>query len=178
MSKTAKQIESSIKAWGTRGTRWVKDGQEIALDVLVHFSEHADVRMVNALYKAMPKGTKTSSMSQWLLTFGGVKANTGKNKSDLPFLMLKDEKGERVLPDIAGGTETPWYELGVEKEPDEVLDIMALVKAVLRKAEKAAESGTQLKNGDMLATLRRLTDPLPAADAAELEAALKAPAPF
>jgi hypothetical protein len=174
MTKTAKQIETSIKAWGERGQKWVKEGQEIALDVLVHFSEHADVRMVNTLYKAMPRGTKTSSMSQWLLTFGGVKANTGKNKNDMPFLMLKDAAGNRVFPNIPDATETPWYELGVEKEPDEVLDIMALVKAVLRKAEKAAESGTQLKNGEMLATLRRLTDPLPAADAAERKAIPKA----
>lgn len=106
-----------------------------------------DIGPINRLYLAMPKGTKSAGMAEWLITFAGVQANEGEDKKTKPFLHDKERES-----DEAGGQKEPWYNFQPEKKPDQVFDILAAVRQVITKAQKASS----VEHGDLLSQLQAL----------------------
>lgn len=124
----------AIDAWGKRGKQWVKDGQTLAMKCLALHETSGDTGPINRLFLAMPKGTKSAAMAEWLMTFGGVNANEGGDKKTKPFLHDKSK-----ATDMTGGAQKPWYTFQPEKEPDQIFDVIAAVKKIIEKASKGGE---------------------------------------
>jgi hypothetical protein len=159
------ELVKQIGLWGKRATSWVRDGQRLGLSVLAHFGEHSDVAMVNRLYLAMPKGTKSGSMAAWLLEFSSVTANTGPDRKERPFLFSKDKREKMGgTVNMAGAEKTPWQDCGKQEEGPASVDALVKVQALIKSLEKAEN----LKHAGMLS---RLKDLVAEATAGEEEAA-------
>lgn len=106
--------------------------QYTALSVLNHVDLHGDVTVVNKLYLSMPKGSRRSALTEFLLANGKVVANSADNKATSPFLFAKDKV--TTLGDAAA---KPWYEWKPERTPDQCFDMQAALLALLNRAKKA-----------------------------------------
>lgn len=159
--RSAADIKKDIANWGTRGTKWVKDGQNLALEVLGHVEAHGDVTVANSLYLAIPKGAKASAMAQFLVAFGKLKVNDGDNAKEVPFLFDKSR-----TTDLAGAKETPWYEFQPEKPLVELFDVQAAAVAFLKRLRKQAKDARTVEHGALLDALAAVIEP-PAVPAAE-----------
>ena len=138
----AAELTKAIDAWTARGTKWVKDGQLLALSALQRLHDHGDIGPANRLQATMPKGTKSGSMAAYLLAFGALSANVGQDKAEKPFLFDKaraDKQGG-VKADMAGAMACAWETCGkAEQAPDEVFDVAKALDALLARAMKAAQ---------------------------------------
>jgi hypothetical protein len=142
-----KELDKAITAWGQRGTKWATEGHMLAMSALTLTSKHNDVGPINRLYKAMPKGTKSSAMVSWLLAYGAVIANDdAATKADMPFKYTKDKAFK--LDDAA---KDPWFNHKPEPKADEVFDLAKAVEAVIKRAQ-----GKQLVHGELLTGLQAL----------------------
>lgn len=131
MDKTA--LNKGIEAWGKRGKTWAQDGQKLGIAALAHLQAHGDIGFVNRLYLAMPKGSKSTAMVSWLLTYGALQANTDKTtKGTSPFKFDREK-----VTDVEGASKDPWYDHKPEPDADKVLDLQKLLVAILKKAAKA-----------------------------------------
>lgn len=140
-------LEKAITAWGTRGTKWAQEGHMLAMSALTMTSKHNDVGPVNRLYKAMPKGTKSSAMASWLLAYGALLANEdSKTKADMPFKYTKDKDYN-----LAAAAQDAWFNHKPEPAADEVFDLAKAVEAIIKRAQ-----GKQLVHGEMLTGLQAL----------------------
>jgi hypothetical protein len=110
----------------------------------------------------MGKGARHVALTSWLLEFGGVKANDGEGKKETPFVKDGDKK-----VDMVGAAKKPWYECAPSKAPDEVVDLLKLTLAVIKKA---SGEGKTITNGAMLTELQALAEKF-AATADEVEPA-------
>lgn len=155
--RTSKQILASLAKWGTKGKAWVEEGQALGLEVLEHYQQHHDSRMLDALYLAMPRGTKSESLSEWILKFSGARANTGADKGEKPFKYVKD-----AVTDLNGARMTPWDSLGrKEKTPDEIFDFGAALRGLIAKAKKQEREGKFVYGAEALPDLNNLLVALP-----------------
>lgn len=106
--------------------------QYTALSVLNHVELHGDVTVVNRLYLSMPKGSRRSALTEFLMANGKVSANSAENKKDTPFLYAKEK-----ATTLDSAQAKPWYEWKPERAPDECFDLQAAVMALLGRAKKA-----------------------------------------
>lgn len=128
------ELNARIDRWGKRGQKWAQEGQELALSCLQHLADHGDIGFCNRLYLSMPKGTKSSAMASWLLTYGQLEANTDKaTKASAPFKFSREK-----ATDVEGAAADPWFEHKPEPSADQVFDLQKALAAVLRKASKAS----------------------------------------
>lgn len=152
MNKT--DIELAIKSIAGRGAKLDNDIQLTALSCIAHYADHRDNTLINRLWLAMPKGSRRSALTEWLVQFGGVDVNMNKETAkEQPF--VTPAKDARRPVDIAGGTAKPWYECKKEKEPSEEFDFNAMLATLLKKAEAASASGKVIVGADALAAVRK-----------------------
>lgn len=130
---TVAELNKAIDVWGRKGSTWVKEGVKLSLAALAHLSAHGDIGPINRLYCAMPKGTKSSSMAQWIMSFASVRVNEDTSDKAKPFVFAKDKKC-----DLAGAVKTAWYEFKPEPTVQELYDVAAGLRKVLAQAQKAA----------------------------------------
>lgn len=131
--KGAAEIAKAVDAWTSRGTKWVKEGQSIALSCLQHLADHGDIGAVNRLVTKMPKGTKSGSMIAYFLEFGSLVANEGSDKKEKPLVYSKEK-----ATDMVGAAKTPWQDCGKQEQTaEEVFDVVKAVHAIINKAKKA-----------------------------------------
>ena len=140
MSKTTAQIDKQIALITKAGAKLDAFIQGTAVDVLEHYSEHSDTKLVNRLYLGMPKGARKAALTEWLLKFGKVQANTGDDKKTVPFLFDKTR-----TTNLDGAIESPWYDFKPDPVPDVSFDYYAMLMAVMAKGEKAASKGVEVK---------------------------------
>lgn len=138
-------IRSEIQAINRAGTTLAARIQNCAVASLEHMVEHRDHTLLVELYQAMPKGTRSSALAAWILSFSQLKANDDKaSKKEKPFLLDK----EKSL-DLEGARTTLWHECGKpEAAPDELFDVNKAVVAILAKAKKARDAGRPVKGLD------------------------------
>lgn len=146
---TSSELVAAITAWGKAGSEWIKQGQELAMASLQHLEDHGDTGYLNRLYLAMPKGTKSSAMIQWILAFSRLEANTGEDKSEKPFIAVKGNGKVNKLEEAA---KKPWYDFKPEPKPDEVFDFQAAMLALIKKAK----GKTHIAHADLLAQCEAL----------------------
>lgn len=161
--KNTGELMKSIDAWGKRGKKWLVEGQHLAMSALSILAETGDIMPANRLYLAMPKGSKTGAMAEWLLAFGSLQPNTdSQNAKTKPFLHAKDK-----ACDLVGGAKKPWYEFQPEPTIVDVFDAQAetlkALKGILAKASKAQS----VSHGEVLERLTALCDELAPDETAE-----------
>lgn len=145
---TSADLKKAIDAWGKRGTNWVQDGQKLAMQALGHLAAHGDIGAVNRLYLSMPKGSKSTAMVSWLLTYGSLQANAEKaSKATSPFKFDKEK-----VTDLEGAAKDPWYDHKPEPDADKVLDLQKALAAILKKASKSP----QIVHPELLEGIRAL----------------------
>lgn len=156
-------LNKAIDAWGKAGQKWTKQGHHLAMSALTLLATSGDVGPVNRLYLAMPKGTKSSAMAEWLLTFGKLVPTEGDNAKTKPFSYAKDKAN-----DLEAAAKKPWYDFKPEPSVLEVFDVTAAVHAFLKataaKAAKA-QSSTGLDILDQIKGLLPDDDTEPAGQA-------------
>lgn len=113
----------------TRGKKLDADIQHAGLCAITAVADHGNVGYVNMLYLALQAGARKSAMTEWLLQFGGVIANTEKGKAEMPF---KFDREKSV--NIEAAMAMPWYECKPDAEPDQVFDVVAALKSIIKKA--------------------------------------------
>lgn len=156
--KDGKELDSAIKSIKGRAAKLDRDIQQAALSAIWHFGVRenekgeliGDVGFINRLYLALGKGARHVALTEWLLQFGGVEANTGQNKDTTKFIKCK---GKRV--DMEGATKTPWYDMKPSKEPDQVVDMLKVLMAAIKKGQGGDK---QIEHGEILADLRAIAD--------------------
>ena len=146
------ELAKEIKSLAGRAKKLDRDFQVAALSAIAVFKEHGNVFYINAVYGALGKGARHVAMTAWLTAFGGVSANEAEGKDITPF--VKD-KNKQV--DLEGGSKTPWYEMKPSSKPDEVLDLLKLTLALIKKAAKPKE-GQELAHAAMLPELQALAE--------------------
>lgn len=146
------ELAKEIKSLAGRAKKLDKDFQVAALSAISVFNVHGNVFYINAVYGALGKGARHVAMTAWMLAFGGVQANEGEGKDVTPF--IKD-KNKQV--DMEGAGKTPWYDMKPSAKPDEVLDLLKLTLALIKKAAKPKE-GQELAHAAMLPELQALAE--------------------
>ena len=73
-SMSVKDIDAGIKSLANRGKKFDADVQNIALSIIAHTEAHSDYTKAEALYKALPAGSRRASLVQWFLAFGKISA--------------------------------------------------------------------------------------------------------
>lgn len=141
------EFNAACDSWGKRGKKWVQEGQTLGLTALALLEASGDIGPVNRLFCAMPKGSKSAAMAEWILAFGRVRANEDTKDKAKPFVYAKDK-----VNDIEGATKKPWFDFRPEPTPLELFDVQAAVRAIIAKAAKA----TNVEHGDMLEKLAAL----------------------
>ena len=147
-----KELAVAIKSLAGRAKKLDSDFQHAALSAINVFMEHGNVFYINAVYGALGKGARHVAMTAWLTSFGGVSANEGEGKDVTPF--VKD-KNKQV--DMVKAAATPWYNMKPSQKPDEVLDLLKLALALVKKAS-APKEGQQVAHAAMLPELVSLCE--------------------
>ena len=144
------ELAKEIKSLAGRAKKLDRDFQVAALSAISIFNVHGNVFYINAVYNALGKGARHVAMTAWLTAFGGVSANEGEGKDQTPF--VKD-KNKQV--DMEEAAKTPWYDMKPSKKPDEVVDLLKLTLAVIKKA---SGEGKTIAHGAMLTELQALAE--------------------
>ena len=118
-----------------------------AVNAAAHVQSYGDIRYVNRLYLAMPKGSRRVALTAWLLSFAGVRASERANKADVPFVFDRTKK-----VDLETGTATPWFTMKPSKAPYEVVDVLAMAMWVLKKGAEPTKWQT-VEHGALLTML-------------------------
>lgn len=132
--KDIKDINAAIASINTSGKALDNLIQTTAVDVLEHFQKHEDTGLVNRLFLAMPKGSRSLALADWLLKFLAVKPNVVKDtRAEKPFLFDANKReAMNAEHNLDTATATLWYDLKKEKRVDEVFDLQTAFKAMLR----------------------------------------------
>lgn len=165
-SMSVRDIDAGIKSLANRGKKFDSDVQNIALSIVAHTEAHSDYTKAEALYKALPAGSRRASLVQWFLAFGKIRALDPKVAEDKAKMaagaIFAFDRDKRT--DMEGAHKTMWHSMGKpESKPSEVFDVQKAAMSLLERMRKAQKAGVPIK-GD--------TDKLHAALVA-LEVALK-----
>lgn len=146
--KTITEINAAIALISKSGMAFDNLVQETAVAVVQHFAEHKDTGVVNRLYRAMPKGSRSTALAAWMLKFMALAVNMGETKAEQPFIYAK---GRETDPE--GAASDMWYNHKPEPKLDEVFDIQKAVRSLLSKAGKA-QTLSHGDHGTLLALAR------------------------
>lgn len=130
-----KKLDANIIAAGKAHQKVDLMWQVNGLSAVAHFEKCGDVGAINRVYAALGKGARHKAMTEYFLTFGGVKANEGENKKMTPFIKDADKK-----PNLAEASKTMWYDMAPSKAPDEVVDYLALIMKVANRSPKEGQT--------------------------------------
>lgn len=159
------ELNKAIDAWGSRGAKWVAEGQHLALSALSRLAAHGDIGPINRLYKAMPKGTKTAAMGEWILAFGSVIANTDTvTRKDKPFVFDKSKK-----TDMEAAAAKHWSLFAPEPEPIALFDVQAQAIKVLERLLVQAGKAAKVEHRNAFDTIRATIETLKALPADVIE---------
>lgn len=154
MSKTAAQINKQIALITRAGAKLDAFIQATAVDVLAHYAEHSDTGLVNRLYNGMPKGARKAALTEWLLAYCAVEANTNKaTAKDQPFVHSKDK-----TTDVEAGAAKMWYECKLDAKPADIFDFQKFVKQALKKYGEAEVTNMTAEQAHALAALAGVSD--------------------
>lgn len=144
LDKTA--LDTAIKQITTMGKKYDALVHQAAVSAIDHHAKTGDVGFMNRLYLALGKGTRKAALSSWLLTHGGVVANTEGNKAEKPFNHSKDK-----TTNVEAGMADPWYDHKPDAKPDEVFDLAVALEQVLKRAKDK-----ELVHGELITGIQGL----------------------
>lgn len=167
-----KQFAAACASIRKRGAKLDADIQHAALSAIAHNDKekskggigHGNIGYVNMLFTSMPLGSRKSALTAWLLEFGMLRANDGDNKKEMPF--IHDKERETNMVEAAAN---PWFTFKLDLPPDLEFDVIAALKAVIKKAQgKNTIAGQLVKVENLMRDLEQgvdtsaeaVTDPL------------------
>lgn len=132
--KTTAQLNKQFAFIAKAGAKLDAFIQETTIDTLVHFIGHRDARMVDRLYLSLSKGARHAAMGEYILAFFAVVPNTDPaTKKERPFLNASDKVNK-----LDEATAKNWYDFKPSPTVDQLFDVQAAVRALLKKAGKSA----------------------------------------
>lgn len=135
-----KQLSSKIKLIKTNGAKLDALIQEAALGCIEHAAEHGDVRPANQLWEAMPNGSRRNALGMYLVQYGAIRINTGKDKEQARFKFQKDFE-----TDITKARAVMWYSFNPEKDLAEEFNLSGKFQYLLKAYNKALSDGQSIK---------------------------------
>ena len=135
-----KQLNSKIKLIRTNGAKLDALIQEVALGCIEHAAEHGDVRPANQLWEAMPNGSRRNALGLYLVQFGAMRVNTGKDKEQARFKFKKD-----TVTDLTAAARVMWYSFKPEKDLAEEFNLSGKLQSLLKAYNKALSDGQAIK---------------------------------
>lgn len=145
---TGKDIDAGIKSLASRGKKFDADVQNIALSIIAHTEAHSDYTKAEALYAALPAGSRRASLVQWFLAFGKIRALDPKVAEDKAKMdagaRFAFDRGKRT--DLEGAHKTLWHSMGKpEAKPSEVFDVQKAAMSLLSRMRKAQKDGVEIQ---------------------------------
>lgn len=137
LTELGKAIGVASKQHARIDAQW----QVLAVSAIAAFAEHGNVFYVNSVYKALGKGARHKAMTEYLLSFGGVQANVGENKAEMPFIKDPAKKA-----DMQGAQEHAWFDMATSPKPDQVIDYLALALKLVKRSPK---DGQEMAHGEL-----------------------------
>ena len=135
-----KQLNSKIKRIKTNGAKLDALIQEAAIGCIEHAAEHGDVRPANQLWDAMPNGSRRNALGMYLVEYGAIRINTGKDKEAARFKFQKEFE-----TDITAARAVMWYSFKPEKDLAEEFNLSSKLQALLKAYNKALSDGQAIK---------------------------------
>ncbi len=135
-----KQLSSKIKLIRINGAKLDALIQEVAIGCIEHAAEHGDVRPANQLWEAMPNGSRRNALGMYLVEYGAIRINTGKDKEQSRFKFQKDFE-----TDITKARAVMWYSFKPEKDLAEEFNLSGKLKGLLKAYNKALSDGQAIK---------------------------------
>ena len=135
-----KQLNSKIKLIQTNGAKLDALIQEAAIGCIEHAAEHGDVRPANQLWDAMPNGSRRNALGMYLVQYGAIRINTGKDKEQARFKFQKDFE-----TDITKARAVMWYSFKPEKDLAEEFNLSGKLQSLLKAYNKALSEGVAIK---------------------------------
>ena len=135
-----KQLNSKIKLIRTNGAKLDALIQEAAIGCIEHAAAHGDVRPANQLWEAMPNGSRRNALGMYLVEYGAMRINTGKDKEQARFKFQKDFE-----TDVTAASAVMWYSFKPEKDLAEEFNLSGKLQAVLKAYNKALSDGQAIK---------------------------------
>lgn len=135
-----KQLNSKIKLIRTNGAKLDALIQEVAVGCIEHAAAHGDVRPANQLWEAMPNGARRNALGMYLVQYGAIRINTGKDKDQARFKFQKDFE-----TDITAARAVMWYSFKPEKDLAEEFNLHVKLQSLLKAYNKALSDGQAIK---------------------------------
>ena len=135
-----KQLSSKIKLIKTNGAKLDALIQDVAIGCIEHAAEHGDVRPANQLWEAMPNGSRRNALGMYLVEYGAIRVNTGKDKEQARFKFQKDFE-----TDITKARAVMWYSFKPEKDLAEEFNLSGKLQSLLKAYNKALSEGVAIK---------------------------------
>ena len=135
-----KQLSRKIKLIKTNGAKLDALIQEAAVGCIEHAAEHGDVRPANQLWLAMPNGARRNALGMYLVEYGAIRVNTGKDKEQSRFKFKKDFE-----TDITAASAVMWYNFKPEKDLAEEFNLTGKLQSLLKAYNKALSDGQAIK---------------------------------
>ena len=135
-----KQLNSKIKLIRTNGVRLDALIQEAAVGCIEHAAEHGDVRPANQLWDAMPQGSRRNALGMYLVEYGAMRVNTGKDKEQSRFKFKKEFE-----TDVTKAARVMWYSFKPEKDLAEEFNLSGKLQSLLKAYTKAVSDGQAIK---------------------------------
>ena len=145
---SVKDIDAGIKSLANRGKKFDADVQNIALSIVAHTEAHSDYTKAEALYKALPAGSRRASLVQWFLAFGKIRALNPKVAEDKAKMdsgaVFAFDRAKRT--DMEGAHKALWHSMGKpEAKPADVFDVQKAAMSLLSRMRKAHKDGVEIK---------------------------------
>ncbi len=135
-----KQLSSKIKLIRINGAKLDALIQEVAIGCIEHAAEHGDVRPANQLWDAMPNGARRNALGMYLVEYGAMRINTGKDKEQSRFKYQKDFE-----TDVTAARAVMWYSFKPEKDLSEEFNLSGKLQSLLKAYNKALSDGQSIK---------------------------------
>ena len=135
-----KQVNNKIKLIRTNGAKLDNLIQEAAIGCIEHAAAHGDVRPANQLWDAMPKSARRNALGMYLVEYGAIRVNTGKDKEQSRFKFKKDFE-----TDVAAARAVMWFSFKPEKDLGEEFNLSVKLQSLLKAYTKALSDGQAIK---------------------------------
>ena len=135
-----KQLSSKIKLIKRNGAKLDALIQEAAIGCIEHAAAHGDVRPANQLWEAMPNGSRRNALGMYLVQYGAIRLNTGKDKDQARFKFQKEFE-----TDLTAARAVMWYSFKPEKDLAEEFNLSGKLQSLLKAYTKALSDGQAIK---------------------------------
>ena len=135
-----KQLSNKIKLIKSNGAKLDALIQEAAIGCIEHAAEHGDVRPANQLWDAMPNGSRRNDLGMYLVEYGAMRLNTGKDKEQARFKFNKEFE-----TDVTKARAVMWYSFKPEKDLAEEFNLSSKLQALLKAYNKALSDGQAIR---------------------------------